>query len=382
MAVADAKLKRRWRVWRFEEIAVNINDRVDDPSKAGADYYVGLEHLDSDCLAITRWGSPSDVTATKLRFRAGDVIFGRRRAYQRKLAIAHFDGVCSAHAMVVRARPEVVLPEFLPFFMQSDTFMERAKAISVGSLSPTINWTTLAVQEFALPPVEEQRRIADLLAAVAESMAALRESLRLATNLECAFCREVIARLGGPVVVTVGSIAKFASGKQIRVSSLSSNPTAADSVPVYGGNGISGHTSSPMPDCQVPTVVIGRVGQFCGATCMTIGPAWITDNALYPKVLTSDVDVRYLAICLRGLQLNRGKLGQYLPLITQAVVHACEIPVPSRSKQLEVISQHSDMEALARSLSGRTAQVMELRRVALDLLAGGDAKQEEGQSQA
>jgi restriction endonuclease S subunit len=56
----------------------------------------------------------------------------------------------------------VVLPEFLPFFMQSDLFMDRAQRISVGSLSPTINWKTLAKEEFALPPLEEQRRMVKL----------------------------------------------------------------------------------------------------------------------------------------------------------------------------------------------------------------------------
>ena len=127
-----------WCTFRFHEMATMINDRVDDPSAANVDRYVGLEHLDSDSLKIRRWGSPADVKATKLRFRAGDIIFGRRRVYQRKLAVADFNGICSAHAMVLRANPNVILPEFLPFFMQSDLFMERALAISVGSLSPTI----------------------------------------------------------------------------------------------------------------------------------------------------------------------------------------------------------------------------------------------------
>jgi len=147
-------------------MAVQVNDRIDDPSKAGVERYVGLEHLDSDSLRIRRWGSPLDVEATKLIFRSGDIIFGRRRAYQRKLAVADFDGICSAHAMVLRARPEVVLPDFLPFFMQSDFFMERAQAISVGSLSPTINWKTIAKEEFTLPPIEEQRRMASSLVAI------------------------------------------------------------------------------------------------------------------------------------------------------------------------------------------------------------------------
>ena len=101
-------------------MAVVVNDRIDDPAEAYVEYYVGLEHLDSESLTIRRWGAPSDVDATKLRFWAGDIIFGRRRVYQRKLAVADFDGICSAHAMVLRAKPAVALPEFLPFFMQSD----------------------------------------------------------------------------------------------------------------------------------------------------------------------------------------------------------------------------------------------------------------------
>lgn len=80
--------------------------------------------------------------------------------------MAEFGGICSAHAMVIRARPDKVLPEFLPFLMMSDRFMNRAVEISVGSLSPTINWTTLKLETFDLPPLDQQRRIAEILWAV------------------------------------------------------------------------------------------------------------------------------------------------------------------------------------------------------------------------
>ena len=113
-------------------------------------------------------------SAPSCRFRKGDIIFGRRRAYQRKLAVAELDGICSAHAMVVRAKPDVVLPEFLPFLMMSDRFMNRAVEISVGSLSPTINWTTLKLEEFDLPPLDQQRRIAEILWAVDEALEQMR----------------------------------------------------------------------------------------------------------------------------------------------------------------------------------------------------------------
>lgn len=175
--------KSGWKVWRFDQMATNVNVRIDNPSKSGMERYVGLEHLDSDSLKIRRWGTPDDVEATKLMFKKGDIIFGRRRAYQRKLGVADFDGICSAHAMVLRARSEVVLPEFLPFFMQSDLFMNRAVEISVGSLSPTINWKTMAAQEFALPPISDQMRLLNLFRAGSESIEALQQAFEAALSL-------------------------------------------------------------------------------------------------------------------------------------------------------------------------------------------------------
>ena len=157
------------KVVKFGDIAQNVAVRV-TPADDKTDVYVGLEHLDPSTIHLRHWGHPSDVTGQKLAFKKGDVIFGRRRAYQRKLAVAEFDGICSAHAMVVRAKPKVILPEFLPFFLQSDMFMERAIEISVGSLSPTINWKTLRVQEFPLPCLDEQKRIAEILWAADEAV--------------------------------------------------------------------------------------------------------------------------------------------------------------------------------------------------------------------
>lgn len=211
--MAEKQLKPGWKVWRFDQIATNVNQRVDNPSESGMEHYVGLEHLDSDSLKIRRWGSPDDVEATKLIFRKGDIIFGRRRAYQRKLGVAEFDGICSAHAMVLRAKPDVVLPELLPFFMQSDVFMNRAVEISVGSLSPTINWKTMAEQEFTLPPMDEQHRLVEFM----ESIAALEEELRTAEReagrLQKSAIQELLdADLNGWPTQPIGQIFKVTAG--------------------------------------------------------------------------------------------------------------------------------------------------------------------------
>lgn len=184
-----------WRRMAFGEFAASIGERA-EPKDAQEEIYVGLEHLDAQRLHIRRWGKGSDVTGTKLQFRKGDIIFGRRRAYQRKLAVAEFDGICSAHAMVVRARLDRVLPEFLPFLMMSDRFMNRAVEISVGSLSPTINWTTLKLEEFDLPPLDQQRRIAEILWAVDAHLQTALRLERAAVEAKEAILAEKLPRDG------------------------------------------------------------------------------------------------------------------------------------------------------------------------------------------
>lgn len=163
-----------WTRVKFGDAIQSVTDRVNDPSEAGVDRYVGLEHLDPGVLTVQRWDAPSKVSAQKLLFKSGDVIFGRRRAYQKKVARADFTGICSAHALVLRAIPERIDPDFLPVFLSSDYFLDRAIGISVGSLSPTVNWRDLKVQEFDLPSLDEQKGIADLLWAVEQRSRAVR----------------------------------------------------------------------------------------------------------------------------------------------------------------------------------------------------------------
>lgn len=245
-----------WRQMPFEEIAESVTERVDDPSAAGVDRYVGLEHLDPESTRIRRWGSPDDVGSTKLRFYPGDVVYGRRRAYQRKLGVADFEGICSAHALVLRARPATCLPEFLPYFLQSDGFHERAVGISVGSLSPTINWKTLAKEQFALPPLDEQKRIVEVLSGFA-SLADRYEQTRLeATMLAEA---SVSAAIDDPDVgwVPLGDVAKVVSGQSWSSRDESVEP-AEGAVPVLG-------ISCLRPDGEIDgstvTYVHGLVGK-------------------------------------------------------------------------------------------------------------------------
>ena len=175
-SIFEVSDKSNWNVLKFDDIASNISERA-EPQKTDAKIYVGLEHLDSNSIHIRRYGKPADVKGTKLKVYKGDVIFGKRRAYQRKAALAEFDGICSAHAMVLRANPENMDPRLFPFFIHSEIFMSRALQVSEGSLSPTIKWKILKDQKFTIPPLATQKEMVKLLEAMDKNIEAKLDSL-------------------------------------------------------------------------------------------------------------------------------------------------------------------------------------------------------------
>jgi type I restriction enzyme S subunit len=148
--------------YRFDQIAENSTAKK-KPEDSDRERYVGLEHLDPGTLEVIRWGAEVTPKGDKLLMERGDVLFGRRRAYQKKVGIAPFDGIFSAHGMVLRPRTDVVDPDFFPFFISSDVFLDEAIRVSVGSLSPTANWKDLKVLEFSLPTLDKQRELAGIL---------------------------------------------------------------------------------------------------------------------------------------------------------------------------------------------------------------------------
>jgi type I restriction enzyme S subunit len=174
-------IKPGWRKVKFGDVVQLSKARCADPLAEGIEHFVGLEHLEPGDLRIRSWGNVADgVTFTSL-FKPGQVLFGKRRAYQRKVAMADFSGVCSGDIYVLESKDAaVMLPELLPFICQTDAFFEHAVGTSAGSLSPRTNWTSLAGFEFSLPPMEEQQRFVEVITATDESLDTLQE-LRAST---------------------------------------------------------------------------------------------------------------------------------------------------------------------------------------------------------
>lgn len=123
---------------------------------------VGLEHIVPNEMLVRDFEVDTENTFTK-SFKQGQILFGRRRAYQQKAGVAQFDGICSGDITVIEAIPGKIEPNLLPFIVQNEQFFEHAVQGSAGSLSPRVKWEHLASYEIELPTMEKQRVLADKL---------------------------------------------------------------------------------------------------------------------------------------------------------------------------------------------------------------------------
>lgn len=219
-------LKPGWRRVKFGDVVRLSKARSQDPLADGIERYVGLEHLEPGDLRIRRWGSVAEgVTFTSV-FQPGQVLFGKRRAYQRKVAVADFSGVCSGDIYVLETKDaQVLLPELLQFICQTDAFFDHAVGTSAGSLSPRTNWTSLASYEFLLPPPEEQENIAFLLASSDEYIYQIQSTRSSLGNLERSAIQTILGNEGDWKMTTMKSIVKrIEAGKSPKASSLPAEP--------------------------------------------------------------------------------------------------------------------------------------------------------------
>lgn len=371
-----------WTSVRFDQIATQINDRVDNPAEAGVERYVGLEHLDPDSLRIRRWGEPTDVESTKLRFQPGDIIFGKRRVYQRKVAVADFEGICSAHAMVLRAKPGAVLPEFLPFFMQSDLFMERALSISVGSLSPTINWKALAAEEFLLPPIQEQARLLEPLIGVRALEEGLATALDIGDKTYEAWIESELKDHSWPqrpaidllTRATVGIVVKPAdwyvgSGQGVpalRSLNVLKNRLSWDEHVEISHEGHQFHQKSALTAGDVVIVRSGRPGDAA-----VIPPLDHPLNAIDIIISTTGPELRPEFFC-RFLNSVAGRRQFASGIAGTAQLHfnvelfkKLRVPVPTLREQDEFIRRAHQFDSTLNDLRARLVNAQELKKAIL-----------------
>lgn len=148
---------------KFGDICKEVKLTTKDPIADGYERYIGLEHLDSGSLKIKRWGIIVDDSPSFTRvFKKGQILFGKRRPYLKKAAIAEFDGICSGDIIVMEATTDNQYPEFLEVLVHSTDFWEWAVKTSSGSLSPRTKFKSLAEYNFVWPSDEKLKGLVKL----------------------------------------------------------------------------------------------------------------------------------------------------------------------------------------------------------------------------
>jgi type I restriction enzyme S subunit len=187
----------RWRTVRFGDVVRQSRASV-DPATSELTRYVAGEHMDTDNLRIRRWGTVGDGylgPAFHRRFSSGQVLYGSRRTYLRKVAVPDFDGICANTTLVMEAANDELAPGLLPFVMQMERFHNHSNAQSKGSVNPYVNWSDLAWFRFKLPEADEQHRLAGVLSASTACIARLEDGLAAAEAAQRGYAAETFARL-------------------------------------------------------------------------------------------------------------------------------------------------------------------------------------------
>lgn len=222
------------------------------------------------------------------------------------------------------------------------------------------------IENFEIPVPEEfdnQIRIAHLLGKVEGLIAQRKQHLQQLDDLLKSVFLEMF---GDPVrnqkgwePTTIGQIIKVASGNGL----VAKNMNTDGPYKVYGGNGVNGTHTEYMFDA--PTLVIGRVGYYCGSVHLTEPKSWVTDNALYVKDLLKKTDLVFLKHLLAIHDLNKAAGRAAQPLVSGSRIYpirTIDVPyenqmafsaVVERVEALKFPYQQSltDLEALYGALS-------------------------------
>lgn len=154
--------------------------------------FVGLEWIEADNFQLQGFGLVANGTTFTKRFAKGDVLFGKRRAYLKKVAVADFDGICSGDILVIRAKAKKMLQGLLPYYISADAFIQHAVSTSAGSLSPRTKWKDLADFEVSIPDLKTQEKILEVFQQLTETINQLKQQKTNLKHLKQKLLNEIL----------------------------------------------------------------------------------------------------------------------------------------------------------------------------------------------
>lgn len=384
--------KSTWKRVALGGVALASKEKV-NPSDGTVERFVAGEHMDTNDLKIHRWGDPSEIDlgpAFHRRFRPGQVLYGSRRTYLRKIAVADFDGVCANTTFVVETRDDdTMLQEFLPFVMSSEPFHAFAIAESKGSVNPYVNWSDIERYQFDLPPLDEQKRIADLLWSVEGDR---RTTLSLLVAVEDLREEVVEARFVGDGTHTLeelcdrGGIRIGPFGAQLHAFDYVDDgdcPVVMPQDMVDGGvstQQIKRITEERARDLathrlQPGDVILPRRGELNRRALITENEAgWLCGTGSVRVRVREGVPARAVLLALSSRStvewLNANATGTTMPNLNAGIVARIPISLPGGVKLIEALREIDRIDNAVPAIASRTHWTTQLRTSLLAQIFG------------
>ena len=287
----------------------------------------------------------------------------------------------------IRFRPAVnnhFDDNYKAYAFKGEQTYEYFRKRATGSTRFTVSLPIFNELEVLTPPLPEQKKIASILTSVDEVIETTQKQIDKLQDLKKATMNELLTKGIGHTefkdselgripksweVVPIGAYFALTSGKSKPTRLLSPKRTKDNSIPVYGGNGVNGYTDSPL--LEKPTIVIGRVGEYCGCVAVTPQLSWVTDNALYVKTILKPYNMQFLFNLLTFTDLSklRSKGGQ--PLVSQQPIHDHVVAMPPLEEQEEIASVLSAIDVRTTIQEQKLSQTQSLKKSLMqDLLTG------------
>lgn len=393
---ADRSLPEGWRWVRFGDVVREVRAATKDPEADGLRRVVGLEHLDSESLPLRHWNELSDLpdgTSFTRVFRAGQVLFGKRRAYQRKVAVPDFDGICSSDVLVFEPSNVELLPEFLPYLVQSDGFFDHALGTSAGSLSPRTKFQELAKYEFSLPSTSAQAEVVGILGSAREAEDGyLRASDRAAATLD-AVRREMMEEDRAGKMTLLSEIIDLGMGRVypstdygeqglrlLRPGNIATSgyidwaPSTTVCLPDHYGEG-RGVVMLVAGDIVMNLTAQSMEDGFLGRVCLARDGDESIVNQRIARLRVADLPSKYLYRVLQDQSFRHhvGRIakGSKIKHLYWQDLAQFEVPWPTASRAEEVVARLDAAEQVVTTAATAAANVKRtMSALAEALLAG------------
>ena len=312
-----------------EEVRENYKEMDGNPA------VVGLEHLIPGEIRLKEWSEDTNTTFTKA-FHKGQVLFGRRRAYLKKAAVAPVDGICSGDITVISAKQDKILPELLPFVIQNDDFFDFAVGKSAGSLSPRVKWSRLKEYEFNLPSLSQQRKLAMLLWSFVDAKEAYEDLIRQTDELVKS---QFIEMFGEPSksdeAVPLERAFEIRDDLRKPLNDVErSQMKEGQLYPYYGANGQVDTINDYMIDGQALCLAedCGAYGAGDVTSYIIKGRSWVNNHAhvLFPR---KECDIEYANAFFRILDMSEYVSGTTRLKLTQGKMKEIPVVLPPMNEQ-------------------------------------------------